>query len=230
MFFVARRAMIPRVLEPEVMDSPDEAADYDAMDHSEVNERFVTDLLATGLPEGPILDLGAGTALIPIELARRNPSVRVVAVDAARHMLRVAAENVCRAGLEDRITLALVDAKRLPYADGAFATVMSNSIVHHMAEPERVLTEAWRAAAPGGLVFFRDLARPNDEETLARLVDTYTAGANAHQRQMFADSLRAALTANEMTEIVIRLGREPGRVMMTSDRHWTWIARKPRGT
>ena len=26
--------MLPRVLEPEVMDSPEEAVDYDTMDHS----------------------------------------------------------------------------------------------------------------------------------------------------------------------------------------------------
>ncbi len=33
--------MIPRILEPEVMDTVEEAVDYDAMDHSTVN-RFVT--------------------------------------------------------------------------------------------------------------------------------------------------------------------------------------------
>ena len=37
--------MIPRVLEPEVMDSPEEAAGYDAMDHAGVNRVFVDDLL-----------------------------------------------------------------------------------------------------------------------------------------------------------------------------------------
>ena len=32
--------MLSRVLEPEVMDSPEEASDYDAMDHAEVNRLF----------------------------------------------------------------------------------------------------------------------------------------------------------------------------------------------
>ena len=40
------RSSLARVLEPEVMDSTDEARDYDAMDHGEVNRRFVDDLLA----------------------------------------------------------------------------------------------------------------------------------------------------------------------------------------
>ena len=43
--------MLPRVLEPEVMDSPDEARDYDAMDHGQVNRAFVNDLLAFWLEE-----------------------------------------------------------------------------------------------------------------------------------------------------------------------------------
>jgi hypothetical protein len=38
--------MLPRVLEPEVMDTPEEARDYDAMDHSAVNRVFVADFLA----------------------------------------------------------------------------------------------------------------------------------------------------------------------------------------
>src|SRR5438045_3510792 len=38
---------LQRVLEPEVMDSPEEAADYDAMDHSEVNRVFVDDLIGS---------------------------------------------------------------------------------------------------------------------------------------------------------------------------------------
>ncbi|HLA83843.1 MAG TPA: class I SAM-dependent methyltransferase [Thermoguttaceae bacterium] len=218
--------MLPRVLEPEVMDSPSEAADYDAMDHAEVNRVFVADLLAAGLPDGPILDLGAGTALIPIELARRCDTVRLVAADAARHMLHAAEANVRRAGLSGRITLQCVDAKRLPYADASFATVMSNSLVHHVADPWPVLAEAWRVLTPGGLLFFRDLARPADDRAVARVVDTYAAGANAHQRRMLEDSLRAALTVEEMASLIAKLGAGPGTLTLTSDRHWTWMARK----
>ena len=55
-------AMLKRVLEPEVMDTPEEAIAYDEMDHSEVNRRFVADLLAAGLAdldlvEGVVMDL-----------------------------------------------------------------------------------------------------------------------------------------------------------------------------
>jgi hypothetical protein len=38
--------MLDRILEPEFMDTAEEARDYDSMDHAEVNRRFVDDLLA----------------------------------------------------------------------------------------------------------------------------------------------------------------------------------------
>lgn len=220
--------MLPRVLEPEVMDSAEEARDYDAMDHSMVNRVFVDDLLAAGPCSGTILDVGAGTAQIPIELCRREPEARVIAIDLAEHMLALGRENVRGARLADRIALECVDAKRLPYADRSFAAVISNSIVHHIPEPLRVLAEMARVTAPRGLIFVRDLHRPASASEVDRLVGLHAAGANAHQRQMFSDSLRAALTLAEVREMIAMLGFDGATVKMTSDRHWTWSARIPR--
>lgn len=216
--------MLDRVLEVEAMDTPDEAADYDAMDHLAVNRAFAADFLAAGLTAGEILDLGTGTAQIPIELCRQWPAARILAVDLSDAMLRLAARNVEAAGLTDSIRLDRVDAKGLPYSDGAFAAVISNSIVHHVPDPSGLLAEAWRVTARGGRVFFRDLFRPADEATLRRLVETYAGNENAHSQQMFADSLRAALTVDEMRELVAALGCDPATVQATSDRHWTWSA------
>ena len=50
---------LSRVLEPEVMDSLEEADQYDAMDHADVNRVFVDDLLAIESEPGDVLDLGA---------------------------------------------------------------------------------------------------------------------------------------------------------------------------
>jgi ubiquinone/menaquinone biosynthesis C-methylase UbiE len=218
--------MLPRILEPEVMDSAEEACDYDAMDHAAVNRAFVDDFLAVWDGRGPLLDVGTGTAQIPIELCRRHSLARVTGIDLAGHMLAVGRDNVRRAGLEGRIHLERHDAKRLPYPPRSFAAVISNSIVHHIPEPAVVLAEMARVALPEGTLFVRDLLRPAEEEALASLVDTYAAGANAHQRQMFADSLRAALTLAEVRGLVAALGFDPAGVAQTTDRHWTWCAVK----
>src|SRR5204863_6646720 len=107
--------MIPRILEPEVMDSVEEARDYDEMDHREVNARFAEDFRsaagAASLPDdAAVLDLGTGTAQIPIEIVQRMPGIHVTAIDLAEEMLKLARRNVERGGLSDRMSLQCVDA------------------------------------------------------------------------------------------------------------------------
>ncbi len=89
-----------RTLEPEVMDSADEARDYDAMDHAEVNARFCEDLLA--LPPPSAARTRRGHRQLPssaIELWPANArSHRRGHPDLARHMVARATRNVERAG------------------------------------------------------------------------------------------------------------------------------------
>lgn len=219
--------MLPRILEPEVMDTPEEARDYDAMDHSGVNRLFVTDFLARWDGRSPVLDVGTGTAQIPIELCRQHPRVTVVAIDLAEEMLRLGRLNVQAAGFNSRIRLELQNGRQMSYATGAFPAVMSNSIVHHIPEPIDTIREMVRVCEPGGLLFVRDLMRPSNRATLDHLVNLYAGDANDLQRKMFAESLHAALTLAEVQALAATFGFDPSTVAATSDRHWTWAARKP---
>lgn len=239
-------ATFGRVLEPEVMDTPEEARDYDAMDHAAVNTRFCDDFLtfanangrhALGREVTRIIDFGTGTALIPIELCRRAAGFTVVAIDLAEHMLTLGAVHVKRAGFADRVRLERVDAKGTPYEDGAFGGTVSNSIVHHIPEPARCLAEMWRVTAKGGLLFVRDLQRPESLAEVDRLVALYAPDprreppadveSNDKQRALLRASLRAALTASEVAALVDPLGIPASAVKMTSDRHWTLAYERP---
>ena len=55
---------------------------------------------------------------------------------------------------------------------------------------------------------------------------SHAGGANDHQRKMFAESLHAALTLAEVRELVMQLGYDPNSVKQTTDRHWTWSAKR----
>lgn len=211
---------LTRVPEPECMDTFEEAVQYDLMDHSEVNRAFVDRFLAIG-GGGHVLDVGTGPAHIPIELCRRREDVRVTAVDAARAMLDRAAIRVREAGLAGRVRLSLADGKRLLFPDGSFDSVMSNSIVHHLPDPRPFFREAGRLVKPGGVVFLRDLFRPETESELAGLVARHTAGATEAQRSLFAASLRAAFTVAEVRSMLAECGLSGLSVAATSDRHWT---------
>lgn len=234
--------MLPRILEPEVMDTEEEARDYDAMDHRQVNARFCDDLLgAANLPAAArvdVLDVGTGTALIPLELCARIESAVVEAIDLGVEMLKLGRANVARAGLAHRVHLARIDAKSLPYRDDAFAIVMSNSIVHHIPEPAAVFSEMWRVLAPGGTLFVRDLHRPETNEAIDALVALHAgtrpdggpeAAAFDRQRALLRASLAASLTVQEIAAMVAPLGIPARAVAMTSDRHWTLACTKPVG-
>ncbi len=221
---------LQRVLEPEVMDTVEEAVDYNAMDHSEVNTLFVQDLIACAsnhnISLGNVLDLGTGTALIPIELCQASAGAKVLAIDMAKEMLKIARTNVETSQLQERISLQLHDAKKLPFKDGQFECLMSNSIVHHIPEPETCISESARVLANGGLVFVRDLMRPDNDEEVRALVQTYTGQEKESSQKMFDESLRAALSLEEIRGLVAKYGFEPETVQAASDRHWTWSAVK----
>lgn len=223
--------MIPRVLEPESMETAEDVDQYDAMDHREVNDRFVADFLAAHGPcrGGEILDLGAGTARIPIALAQADPKARIAAVDLAPAMIDRAKRNVAEAGLSNRVRCLLGDAKAPGTALGnaRFEAVISNSIIHHLADPHPAMADMVDRVEPGGTLMVRDLARPNDLATLEGLVEQHAAGESAHARRLFHDSLHAALTLDEIRAVAAGLGLPSNCVSMTSDRHWTLIWKRP---
>ena len=217
--------MIPRLLEPEAMDTPEEVLEYDAMDHSQVNTKFVGDFLCAHGPNrgGEILDVGTGTARIPIALAQADPQARILAVDISPNMLARAAANIARAGLADRIRCLHGDVKRLHEAVGTtrFEAVVSNTIIHHIPEPAEALRAMKERTSPGGTLLVRDLARPASLSDLERLVLIYAGRETPRARDLFAASLHAALTLDEIRQIAQALGLPGDCVAMSSDRHWT---------
>jgi len=218
--------MLDRVLEPEIMNDRQEAIEYNEMDHQAVNRNFVTDLLDAGPLGIDCLDLGTGTALIPIELCQRDEVVRVMASDASTVMLDLARYRLEVNSLTGRIQLHFGDAKKLVFENDFFDTVMSNSLVHHLPTHEPFLPEALRVLRPGGLLFIRDLCRPESLGQLEQLVSTYAANESDSSKQMLHHSLHAALSLDEIRELAVSSGLSANCVSMTNDRHWTLKARK----
>jgi ubiquinone/menaquinone biosynthesis C-methylase UbiE len=203
------------------MDSPQEAIEYDAMDFLDVNTAFADRAIELGPRQGIILDAGAGSARIPILMCQRRPQWQIIGIDLAQSMLEVGQKNVEHSGLQHHIKLELVDAKQLPYPDAHFDMVVSNSLVHHLPNPLPFLLELKRVLKPNGAILLRDLIRPDSQESLDAIVERVAADCNAHQTQLFRDSLHAAFTLEEVNELVQQAGLEGVKVYQSSDRHWT---------
>lgn len=193
------------------------------MDHSIVNRQFVDDLIADGKSVGPqVIDLGCGPAAIPIELCLRLDSIQIMAIDAEIEMLEIAKREIDIAGLLARITLHHASVCAMDeYEDGMADTVISNSMLHHLDEPQLGLQTAVRLLRAGGRLFVRDLARPTSLEETESLVADYTQGESEIAQQLFRQSLLAALTLDEIRGFAGGFGISAVHVQMTSDRHWT---------
>ena len=207
-----------RVLEPEVMDTPEEADGYDAMDHTEANSAFVDRLVELGA-DGSMLDIGCGPGSIPLMVCERIATARVLGVDLAQHMLAHAERHRAASPVGDRVEFRLGDAKGLDFPDDSFDVVYSNTILHHIPDPEPFLREAWRVLKPGGAFLIRDLFRPDTPERARELVAMHAADANPYQQELFRASLCAALTPDELRDLVARVGMPGAEVVVDTDRH-----------
>ncbi len=215
--------MLTRTLEPEVMDGEAEAEEYSAMDFSEPNDRFATAALEliAGVEQPRALDIGTGTADIPLRLLERHPTLRIVGVDLAASMLAIAARTAKARALDARLELRTLDAKALDVDARSFDLVMANSVAHHIPDPTDLFRQIARAVREDGGVIVRDLARPPSAEAVDALVEKYAASDTRRQRELFRDSLHAALTLDEVRAMALAAGLTDLRIAMVSDRHWT---------
>jgi len=210
--------MLERKLEPEVMDDAAEAAAYDAMDHTAPNTAFVDRLVDLGA-RGRVLDIGTGPGDVPLMLCDRLPDCHVVGVDLSKQMLKIARAKLRDSPHDDRVLLLLADAKDLPFEDDSFDAVCSNTILHHIPDPRPFLREAARVLRPAGVLLIRDLFRPDDHATIDKLVTQHAGDCDAEQQRLFAESLHAALTPDELRVMADECGLVDCEVIVDTDRH-----------
>jgi ubiquinone/menaquinone biosynthesis C-methylase UbiE len=215
---------LPRVLEPEVMSSAEEAGEYDEMDFTATDQLFAERaaqlVRGASAPVNLIADLGSGNAKIPLAMCPLLPgATRVCAVEMSGEMLAVAARNRARNGVA--LHLVAADAKLVPFADQSVGMVTSNSLVHHIPDPRAVFLEIARVVRPGAPILIRDLVRPETHDALDQLLETHATQWSPLQRTLFSDSLQAALTLEEVRKLLDGCGLSDVNVTQVSDRHWS---------
>jgi ubiquinone/menaquinone biosynthesis C-methylase UbiE len=93
----------------------------------------------------PLLDLGCGDGHFAEHAYRRPPTIGI----------DVTESNVRQARRRNAYqSLAVADASRMPFADGAFATVTSNCVIEHIPDVEAAMAEVSRVLQPGGRLIF----------------------------------------------------------------------------
>jgi len=112
-----------------------------------VGEALLDELDAA--PGDRILDLASGTGEPALTLARRQPDVQVIGIDAADGMVRVAQKKVAAEALRN-IAFTTMAAERLDYGDNEFDKVLCRFGVMLFQEPLSGCREMYRVLKPGG--------------------------------------------------------------------------------
>jgi demethylmenaquinone methyltransferase / 2-methoxy-6-polyprenyl-1,4-benzoquinol methylase len=103
-------------------------------------------------PHAHVLDVGTGTAVSAITIARRYPDARVTGIDINTKMLKVAEAAVARASLSDRIELMRVNGEEMPFADATFDGVLLSFTIEDMVNQGAGVKEISRVLKPNGSV------------------------------------------------------------------------------
>lgn len=103
-------------------------------------------------PHAHVLDVGTGTAVSAITIARRYPDARVTGIDINAKMLKVAEAAVARASLSDRIELMRVNGEEMPFADATFDAVLLSFTIEDMVNQGAGVKEISRVLKPNGSV------------------------------------------------------------------------------
>lgn len=209
--------------EPELMDSEAQTVAYAEADFNEANslfsERFVSNF--PGLPAtGKMADLGCGPGDIAVRMAHALPGWQITGLDAGENMLRRAQERLANEKLASRVRFRLCYLPDDSLEDDSWDALISNSLLHHLPDPQALWGSIARLGAPGAAVQVMDLSRPETEQEAQRLVDVYADGAPDILREDFYNSLLAAYTCDEVAMQLQRAGIDRLKIEHASDRHW----------
>ena len=102
-----------------------------------------------------VLDVGTGTGMFALALARWRDASLVVAIDQSPLMLAKAAGQ----SNHPRVRYLAGDAVALPVGDDRFDLVLLSRVIHHLSDLRRAAAELKRALRPGGVVVVRTTIR-----------------------------------------------------------------------
>ncbi|MDR9436724.1 MAG: methyltransferase domain-containing protein [Thiohalophilus sp.] len=122
---------------------------------SDLFEKYVNRI---EIPEaGKILEVGCGTGVILRQLAQRHGfDARGVGIDHCKSFIDAATKYADQESVADSLEFRLGDAHNLDFEDGEFDVVICHTVISHVTEPAKILSEVARVTKKGGVIAIFD--------------------------------------------------------------------------
>ena len=211
----------PRVPEPDlVMESMAQTSSFSQAGENDgvlaflylYNALQITSVLQPG---DRVLDLACGPANQLVQVARLNPDVRFVGLDASPAMLQCAQSTLTRAGVSN-VELVQGDIVRLSkQEDASMDGVICTMSLHHLPDQNALcatLHEVRRVLKPQGRFYLMDFGRLKLLSTQRFFADDLRQSAQFTED--YFNSLRAAFSVEELSAAVAPLGPDVQRHVM----------------
>ncbi len=192
-----------RIFKKEVMTSTEEVVAYDLVVGRYLNivhAGFAETVINLSPSEGKFLEIGTGTGWDAILVAKNTSNVQVTAIDLSDEMLKFASRNASREGVSNKINFIKGDAKGLPFDDRTFDAVFCQNMLHHLPQPEEMLSEIKRVVKIDGAIIIRDLVR-HSKFMNAICVNILGINYNRTMKEEYLKSILAALSSQEWIDL-----------------------------
>lgn len=206
--------------EPELMDDPEQARIYAKADFSEATRIFLA-LFEQKFPQHvphQVVDLGCGPGEITLAFAAAHPQALVSGIDGSSAMLDLANQRLKqRPEFDGRVAFQRIQLPALTRY--RYDTIVSNSLLHHLHDPQVLWQQIRQWGTPGTVVQVMDLYRPTSEKLAKQIVKQYAANTPEVLQRDFFNSLCAAFTLEEIQQQLKAAGLSHFKNAIVSDRH-----------
>jgi len=214
-----------RILEPELMDDPEQALAYSKADFSTAHGARVQ-IFRAAYPQldlsGAVLDLGCGSGDVLLRFARAYPAARFYGLDGSRPMLELAHSAIdAEPALKSRVELLFGIIPEGPIPTRPWQLIMSHSLLHQLHQPQVLWRTIREQGAKGCAVFVADLRRPPSEVEARRVVSVTSKDEPEILQRDFYNSLCAAFEPEEVRRQLTQAGLPQLEVKMHDPFHLT---------
>lgn len=164
-----------------------------------------------------VLDVCAGTNAVGIALLKKQPDLKVHAIDRSKHMQEAGRETAEKLGMHIDSTIG--DVRKLPFPDNHFDVITLQYASRHLPVMA-VFHEIERVLKPGGYFYHADMLRPANKIVeqgyylYLRFFLHFTAvllgsSESSHRcKTYFIDALRMFYSVDEISDMLRTVGFE----------------------